>query len=183
MSMDSTAPRTHRFVAADILASSYRIVGKVLVTSTGVMGMMNDTTHSFMEVHDARLARLHMPTKLVDHFEIVRLVKAHVFVICTARREDIGPQSLARGGYTNVVEYLVRVTTQVYELEGMLEWPGRFDFTAIMSEGTRDFIPLYKATLTAILIPNLKVESPSMLFNRRQVDLLGLTTQRAKPEK
>ena len=27
---------------------------------------------------DARLARLHMPTKLVDHFEVVRLVKTKI---------------------------------------------------------------------------------------------------------
>jgi hypothetical protein len=41
-------------------------------------------------------------------------------------------------------------------------------------EDIRDFIPLYNATLTAILIPQLRIESPAILFNRRQVDLLAL---------
>ncbi len=180
MSMD-TAPRTHRFIAADFLTPGYRVVGKMLVSNTGAMGMINDTNNSFMEVHDAKLARLHMPTKLVDHYEIVRLVKKQIFAICLARREDVGPVALARGGFTKVVEYPVRMTSEVYELQGTLEWPGRFDFGAIMSEGTRNFIPLYTATLTAILIPSLRIESDAVLFNRDQVDLLALLNQRVKP--
>jgi hypothetical protein len=133
-----------------------------------------------MEVHDARLARIHMPTKLVDHFEVVRLFKQHVFAIALARREDLGPQAVVRGGYSTMTEYPVRVTTQVYEIEGKIEVPGRFEFSALMAEGSRDFVPIYDSVLTAILIPNLHVESPGMLFNRKQVDLMALLTQRVK---
>jgi hypothetical protein len=177
-----TSPRTNRFLPADILTSGYRIVGKVMVSNTGVMGLMNDPTHSSIEIHDARLARLHMPTKLVDHFEMVRMMKAHVYALCMARREDLGPQALVRGGYANVVEFPTRITTQIFEIEGTLELPGRFDFTTLMSEGTREFIPIFNATLTAILLPNLRVESAGMLINRNQVDLVALLNQRVKPE-
>lgn len=177
-----TSPRTYRFLPADVLTSGYRIVGKVMVTSTGVMGMLNDSTHSTMEVHDARLARLHMPTKLVDHFELTRMMKEHVFAVCMARREDLGPQALVRGGFASVVEYPARITTQIYEVEGILELPGRFDFATMMTEGTREFIPIFNATLTAILIPNLRLESPGMLINRKQIDLVALLNQRVKEE-
>ncbi len=177
-----TSPRTYRFLPADVLTSGYRIVGKVMVTSTGVMGLLNDSTHSTMEVHDARLARLHMPTKLVDHFELTRMMKEHVFAVCMARREDLGPQALVRGGFASVVEYPARITTQVYEIEGILELPGRFDFATMMTEGTREFIPIFNATLTAILIPNLRLESPGMLINRKQIDLVALLNQRVKAE-
>jgi hypothetical protein len=182
MTLDSK-PASQRFISADFLTPGYRIVGKMLVSSTGVIGAMNDTTTSFLEVMDAKLARVHMPTKLVDHFEVLRLVKAQVFAVCLSRRDHIGPQALARGGYARMIEYPIRVTTQVYELEGILEFTGRFDFSAIMVEGTREFIPLYNTKLTAILIPALKIESPGLLFNRGQVDLLGLLNQRAKEEK
>ncbi len=182
MAMD-TAPRTFRFLPADILTAGYRVVGKVMAASTGVMGMMNDSTHSSLEVHDARLARLHMPTKLVDHFEVVRLMKPRVYALCMARREDLGPQALVRGGYSNITEYPVRITTQMFEIEGILENPGRFDFTALMTDGVREFIPIFNATLTAILMPNLRVESPGMLINRRQIDLVALMGQRVKSEK
>jgi hypothetical protein len=180
--MMDTAPRTHRFLPADILTSSYRVVGKVTVSTNGVMGLMNDPTHSYMEVLDARLARIHMPTKLVDHYEVIRLFKRQVFAIALARREDLGPQAVVRGGFASVTEYPVRVTTQVYEIEGKVEYPGRFDFSALMAEGSRDFVPIFDATLTGVLIPNLRVESPGMLFNRTQVDILALQGQRVKAQ-
>ena len=179
--MDSS-PRTHRFLPADILTSSYRVVGKVSVSTNGVMGLLNDPTHSYMEVLDARLARIHMPTKLVDHYEVVRMFKRQVFAIALARREDLGPVAVVRGGFGSVTEYPVRLTTQVYEIEGKIEYPGRFDFSALMAEGSRSFIPIFDATLTAILIPTLRVESPGMLFNRTQVDLLALQGQRVKTQ-
>ena len=176
----STEPKaaSQRLIPADFLTSGYRIVGKILVPSAGIMGLMNDATNSFTEILDAKLARLHMPTKLVDHFEVVRLVKSQVFAVCLSRREDLGPQALTRGGYVRVTDFPIRVTSQVFELEGILEWAGRFDFSTIMVEGTREFVPLYAGTLTAILIPTLKIESAALLFNRRHVDLLALKNQR-----
>jgi hypothetical protein len=42
---------------------------------------------------------------------------------------------------------------------------------------------VYEAVLTAILIPNLKAESPGVLINREKVDILAMIGQRAKEEK
>lgn len=182
MVMD-TSPRTYRFIPVDIYTAGYRVVGKVMVANTGVIGLMNDTTNSSLEVHDARLAKVHMPTKLVDHFEIVRMVKKRVMAMCLARREDLGPIALVRGGYGTITEYPARFTTHVYEVEGKLELPGRFDFQGLMFDGTREFVPIFDATLTAVLIPNVRVESPGILLNRRHADLVALLGQRAKEEK
>jgi len=182
MAMD-TSPRTYRFVSVDIYAAGYRVVGKVMVANTGVIGLMNDTTNSAMEVHDARMAKIHMPTKLVDHFDMVRMVKSKVMVMCASRREDLGPAALVRGGYGTITEYPARFTSQVYEVEGKLELPGRFDFQGLMFEGSRHFVPLFDATLTAVLIPNLRVESPGMLVNRTHADIVALLSQRSKEDK
>jgi hypothetical protein len=154
-----------------------------MVSTNGIMGVLNDINKSHLEVHDARLARVHMPTKLVDHFEVVRLVKTQVFVICAARREDLGPSGIQRGGYSNISALPARFTMQVYEIEGKIEVAGRFDFASIIADKTRNFIPMYEATLTAILIPNIKAESPGVLINREKVDILALLNQRAKEEK
>jgi hypothetical protein len=154
-----------------------------MVSTNGIMGILNDITKSHLELHDARLARIHMPTKLVDHFEIVRLIKSQIFAVCAARREDLGPTGIQRGGYSNISELPTRLATQVYEIEGKLEIAGRFDFSMMVADKTRNFIPIYQANLTAILIPNLKVESPAILFNREKVDMLALLGQRAKEEK
>ena len=175
--------RTYRFLPADIYIAGYRVVGKIMISTNGIMGVLNDPTKSHLEIQDARLARIHMPTKLVDHFEVVRLVKSQVFAVCAARREDLGPTAVVRGGYSNVTNVPARLTTSVYEIEGKLEVVGRFDFVTLISDKTRNFIPLYDAALTAILIPNLKVDSPGILFNREKIDMLALLNQRAKEEK
>jgi hypothetical protein len=154
-----------------------------MVSTNGIMGILNDITKSNLEIHDARLARIHMPTKLVDHFEVVRLIKSQVFAVCAARREDLGPTGMQRGGYSSTAEIPARLATHVYEIEGKLEVAGRFDFAVMVADKTRNFIPIYEATLTAILIPNLKVESPGMLFNREKVDMLALLGQRVKEDK
>lgn len=177
------APRTYRFLPVDIYISGYRVVGKVMVSTNGIMGIVNDNTKSHLEIQDARLARIHMPTKLADHFEVVRLVKSQIFAICAARREDLGPSGVQRGGYTNVTAMPARLITQVYEIEGKIEMAGRFDFAVMITDKTRNFIPVYEASLSAILIPNLKAESPGVLVNREKVDLLALLNQRAKEEK
>lgn len=181
MSMD-ISPRTNRFINSDIFTSGYRVVGKIAVTSHGAMGMMNDPTHSALDVNDARMARLLMPTKLVDHFEVVRMMKKQIHVMSLSRREDLGPQAIVRSGYMNVVEYNIRVTTQMFEIEGVMELPGRFDFAALVNDGSREFIPVFKATLTGILIPNLRIEGAGMLVNRRMVDIMALLNNRVKPE-
>ena len=180
--MDSSQ-RTYRFLPADVYTAGYRVVGKIMVSTNGIMGVLNDITKSHLEIQDARLARIHMPTKLVDHFEVIRLVKAHIFAICTARREDLGPHAVVRGGYSNITNLPARLATSVYEIEGKLEVTGRFDFVTLISDKTRNFVPLFDATLIAILIPNLKVESPGILFNREKIDMLALLNQRSKEEK
>jgi hypothetical protein len=76
----------------------------------------------------------------------------------------------------------VRMTTQMFELEGVMELPGRFDFPSMMSDGSRTFIPIFNAVVTAILIPNLKVESAAVMINREKIDLVALLNQRVKPE-
>ena len=182
MTMD-TSPRTYRFLPADVYTSGYRIVGKIMVSTHGLMGILNDTTKSHLELHDARLARIHMPTKLVDHFDVVRLIKLQIFAICVARREDLGPTGIQRSGYTNISVMPARITTPVYELDGKLEVAGRFDFAVMVADKARNFIPFYEATLTAILLPNLKVDSPAMLINREKVDMLALLGQRVKEDK
>lgn len=178
-----TSPRTYRFLPADVYTSGYRIVGKVMVSTNGLMGVMNDITKSHLELHDARMARIHMPSKLVDHFEVVRMVKSQIFALCAARREELGPSGIQRGGYTNVTSMPARLITHVYEIDGKIEAAGRFDFTVMITDKTRNFIPVYEAVLTAILIPNLKAESPGILVNREKVDTLALLGQRVKEEK
>ena len=161
-----------RLVQIDLLTASFRIVGQLSVSSGGVLGVLCDPTSSFLEIHDANLARLHMATKLIEQAPFVRVVKQHVSAVCLDRREDIGPYATTRGGYARIHRYPLRITTPVFELDGTLEWPGRFDFVAIMAEGASDFIPLFDTSLGATLFPTFLIQSPAVLFNRRHLNTL-----------
>ncbi len=169
---------TQRQVNADFFTSSYRVVGKVMIPNSGLIGLLNDTLSASIDIVDAHLARSHMPTKLVGSYEIVRLVKHQIIAVCLARREDMGPAAVVRGGFTNMQQYPTLLTTADYEISGALEMPGRFDFSSLVVEGARDFSPAYDVTLTGILIPALKVESPAMLFNKRHVHMAALQNQK-----
>lgn len=165
---------TQRLVSVDILTPSFRIVGKVVISAVGLAGHLNDPNTSFLEVIDAKLARIHMPTKLIHRFEILRMAKPQIFAVSVQRARDLGPQKIVQGGFQNLKSYNVYLATPVYELHGRIESPGRFNFAALMVEGTREFVPLYDATVHASLIPSARIESPAMLFNRAQVDWMGL---------
>ena len=89
-----------------------------MVSTHGIMGIMNDNTKSHLEIHDARLARIHMPTKLVDHFEVVRLIKSQVIAVCAARREDLGPTGMQRSGYSSISVLPARLTTKSTSSKG-----------------------------------------------------------------
>ncbi len=165
-----------RAIRVEVLTPSTRIVGTIQVSHTGVIGLMNDTTTSLMEVREASMAHLDQPKKLVERFRIMRVVKQRVFAVVLSRPDDVGSVAWTRGGYGEQRDYPVRIMSPVYELDGTFRWSERFDLHAIMVEGTRDFLPLYDAKVVTALLPNFSFDIQALLFNRKQVDALALTT-------
>lgn len=165
-----------RQITVDVLTPSYRIVGKIQVTHTGMIGVLNDRTTSVMQVREASLARLDSPTKLADRFRMMRVVKTRVYAVCLGRKEDVGSAAWARGGYGYQHDYPMRIVSPVFELDGIFKWSERFDLHAIMVEGTRDFLPLYDAEVRTVLLPNFRMETPAVMFNRTCMDAVALLT-------
>jgi hypothetical protein len=165
-----------RSIPVDLLTTSYRIVGQLGVAHSGLMGMLSDQSCSFLEVKNASLARIHMATKLSEQSPNVRIVKNQAVAFSLARREEMGPLSTRGGSYARIFKFPLRVTTPFYEIEGTFEWSGRFDMTVIM-DGTCDFVPLYDASLGAILFPSLLIQSPVILFNRRFLNTLVIANE------
>jgi len=155
-----------RSIQVDFLTFSYRVVGKVVVSGAGILGVLGNRTTSVMEVKEASMSRLHIAHKPGEQKGRVQVVKSQVLAVCLAQREDVGPPAVPRAGYVRVNKYPIRVTTPIYELEGILEFSGRLDLSIVLTDGTCDFIPLYDASLGAILFPNLLIQSPAILFNR-----------------
>jgi hypothetical protein len=163
-----------RQIIVDVLTHSYRIVGKLHVTHTGVIGSLNDETTSLIELHESSLARINDPRKLVERFKVIRVVKRRIFAVSLSRRDDVGSVAWARGGYGTQRSYPLRVISPVFELDGIFEWSERFDLHAVMVEGTRNFMPLYDVNMRTILFEGFHMETPALLFNRNQVEALAL---------
>lgn len=160
---------TTRIIPVHILTASYRILGDVKVTNTGMQGLLGDSTHSYIVVTEASLARIHDPDTLVKKVESVRVLKNHIHSASLKRRQDIGPKGLKRMGYQRLHKFDVQITDASYEYEGVLEWYGPFDFSALIASDTWDFIPIFEAYLRSIKYPGLNVGAPAMLLNRTHI--------------
>jgi hypothetical protein len=64
---------------------------------------------------------------------------------------------------------------------GVLESSGKFDFSSQMFQGTRQFTPLFNATLIPIFFPQLVTRAPAILFNRAMVEGIGVISEVEEP--
>ena len=174
------SPLIARNIPVEFLTNNHYIFGQVKVANTGLIALLGDVNSSFIEISDASTARIVKPDKVINYASTTWLVKNRIIAASLNKREYIGASVLLRGGYTRILEYPVQVTTSVYEIQGSLEWSGRFDFATVMSDGTNPFIILYDAVLVAVLFPALHLESPAIIVNRNHVDSLVLMKKSAQ---
>jgi hypothetical protein len=167
-------PYTSRYVPADILTIHHYIFGQLKVHQSGLMGMLSDTTSSYVEVDDASMAMIHKSDKVINYTPMLWMVKSQVVVVCLNKRDYVGLQGILRGGYGRLQPYPVQVTTSSYDISGTLEWSGRFEFSSLISEGTNPFFMLTDTVVTAPLFPALHIESPVALVNRNFLETFML---------
>jgi hypothetical protein len=169
-------------IAAEIYTTSHRILGRINPVGHGLYSFLNMPTTSYVEMEGAILSRLHQPNRLVARYQTLWLVKQEIVAILVSSKAEIGPTGVARTGYRGREPQWVHVVIGGYELRGMIETSGKFNFGSVMFEGDSIFLPLFSAHLTAILFPKIEAEAPAMLFNRKMVDAMGLMPRREIPE-
>lgn len=165
-------------IAAEIYTSSHRILGRLTPTGTGLYSFLNIVTTSYIEVEGALLSRLHQPNRMIGRYPLLSLVKHEIAAILLSNRKEIGSTGFSRGGYSRLASHQVQVVLGGYELRGIIEASGAFNFASIMFEGDFTFMPLYDASLSAILFPKIEAKSSALLFNRKKVEGIGLLPRR-----
>ncbi len=166
------SPIPNRLIPAEILTSSHYIFGQIKVIQSGLVGMLTDMTTSFIEVNEASIAPIHKPSSVVNYAAQLYMVRSEIAAVCLHKREYIGLQGIMKSGYQRLIPYPVQISTRTYDITGMIEWSGRFEFSALITEGTSYFIVVYDATLTAPRYADIKIESPVMLLNRSFLETL-----------
>jgi len=169
------SPITNRLIPAEILTSSHYIFGQIKVIQSGLLGMLTDTTNSFLEVNEASIAPIYKPSSVMNYAPQLYMVRSEIAAVSLSKREYMGLQGVMKSGYQRLIPYPVQISTRTYDLTGTLEWSGRFEFSALITEGTSNFFMVYDAVLTAHLYPELKIESPVILLNRSYLETLIVT--------
>jgi len=169
------SPITNRLIPAEILTSSHYIFGQIKVIQSGLVGMLTDTTNSFLEVNEASIAPIFKPSSVMNYATQLYMVRSEIAAVSLSKREYLGMQGVMKSGYQRLIQYPVQISTRTYDLTGTLEWSGRFEFSALITEGTSNFFMVYDAVLTAHLYPELRIESPVILLNRNYLETLVIT--------
>jgi len=165
---------TNRLIPAEILTSSHYIFGQIKVSQSGLLGMLTDTNNSHLEMNDTSIAPIHKPSSVMNYTPQLYLVRSEVAAVCLSKRDYMGLQGVMKAGYQRLFPYLVQISTRTYDISGMIEWSGRFEFSALLTEGTSNFFIVNDATLTAPRYPELKISSPIIILNRSFLESLIL---------
>lgn len=160
-------------VNIDFITETHRLTCRVMVGSAGLIAVMNDPLHTLLEAEDVYYSRLHQPAKIVSHFETASLVKTSLALVVVKRREELGPQGIARGGYTRVEAVPVTVTTAQFEITGTVEVVKQFDATELLMGGSARFLPLYGASAVPTQFSETAYTGGVILVNRQMVTLIA----------
>lgn len=160
-------------ISADLLTDTHRVSCRIDAGNLGIIGVLNDSTTSVFPVEDAYLSRLAQPAKIIHHYPVLHVIKSTVALLLITRREELGPQGLARGGYTHLVPIPALITTSAFEIHGQLEQPGKLDVSALLGGGTGRFITAYKTTVVPTSFPDLPFTSEVLIINRSLITLIA----------
>jgi hypothetical protein len=158
----------------EIYSATHRIIGQVSPGPAGLFSFLNLPTESSVEVEEAELSLLYQVGQISESCPRLWLVKSEIVAVLVRALGELGPASSIRGGYTKPFPHAVRIVIGGYELRGLIQGGGRFDFRSIMFEGESRFLPLFDGKLCALLFPKVREEAPGILFNRGMVNAISL---------
>jgi hypothetical protein len=166
-------PTLRLAVNVDLITDTHRLTCRVPVGSAGLIAALNDPLHSMLEAEDVYYSRLQQAAKIVSHFDSASLNKNSISLVVVARREDLGPQGIARGGYTRVEAVPVTVATAQFEISGSVEILKQFDATELLFGGSARYLPIYAASAVPAQFPDSAFTGAAILVNRQMVTLVA----------
>jgi hypothetical protein len=173
--MESRMPRD--LVPASILTQNYRVNGLMSVTAAGMIGVLSDPNDSYIELENASIVRIHRPQEVVAQFNVYGMVKSRIHAVLCEKTSDLGRITIARAGFQRLISYRIWASLHGFEMFGILESPGKFDFSAQMFQGNRQFTALFNATLIPVFFPQLVTRAPDLLFNRQMIEGIGVISE------
>ena len=160
-------------IQTDLLTAGFRVSCKVNVGPSGLFGLLNDINTSLIDLEDAYYSRLTQPAKIVSHLDSAHLAKNNLTLVVLSRREDLGPQGLARGGYSRLIPVPVLITTATFEVQGSIDVVTKFDPAELLMGGTGRFLNVYNASALMVASPETVFSGAVILVSRTAVEMLA----------
>jgi hypothetical protein len=161
--------RVVKHITADFFTGAYRMTGRLSVGASGAIGMFNDTSRSSTSLEDTYISYVSDPASILAHYSQVRIAKTGLEALLVGKRDEIGPASIARAGYTRIATFQVLITTDAFEVRGSVEMPGKYDPDVLLVESAIRFFPVYNVTINACVRPDAKYSGEAVLINRTKV--------------
>ena len=159
-------------VTCDCFTETHRITGRIGIGATGLIGVLNDTSHSFTIIEDAYISRIQQPAAIMAHYSVARIAKRAFELIVLAKRDEINPPGAPRTGPSRVARHQVLAVTREFEVRGIIEQPpGKLDADAVLIESAGRFFPMFNATATAHAQPQIQFSGEAILIGRGRVSL------------
>jgi len=146
---------------------------KVNGAPSGLFVLLNDVNTSLVDVEDAYYSRLTQPAKIVSHLDTAHLAKNNLTLVVLSRREDLGPQGLARGGYSRLLPVPVLMTTATFEVQGSIDVMTKFDPAQLLMGGTGRFLNVYNASALMVANPETVFSGAVILVSRTAVEMVA----------
>lgn len=163
-----------KLVSAELYTTGHRILGRMNPGAVGVLHFLNIPMTSFVEIEGAHVNRLHKPSRLAARYPRLWLAKQRIVAVLLSEKSEIGRTWVARRGYASAVSHRVRAILGGFELEGVVETAGKFEFGSLVFEGDRLFTPMYDAELVSIRFSGVRARSEAVLYNRVMVEAMAL---------
>ncbi len=163
-----------RAMPLEIFTTTHRITGQIHAGPLGLFAFVNRLTESSLEIEAVQIHALHQLPEEAESLPSLWMVKAEIAVMAVGSRGEIGSTGGARGGYTKPFPHRVRILLTGYEIRALIESAGKLDFSGLILEGERLFVPAYEAELRAVLFPRVQLAAGGVLFNRRMVQAISL---------
>jgi hypothetical protein len=166
-------PGSRNSVNVDLLTQGFRISCRVNIGPTGLIGLLNDVNTSLVDIEDAYYSRLLRPAKIVAHLDTAHVAKNNLTLVVLARREDLGPQGLARGGYSRLVSVPILLTTSTFEIQGSIDVVVKFDPSELLIGGTSRYLNVYNASALMATSPETVFLGAVILVSRTAVEMVA----------
>ncbi len=161
--------RVVKHITGDFFTGAYRMTGRLSVGASGAIGVFNDNTRSSSNIEDAYISYVSEPASILAHYPNVRVAKVGLEALLVGKRDEIGPIGVVRAGYTRIATFQVLITTDQFEVRGMVELPGKYDPDIFLVDQAARFFPVYNVTINACVRPDAKYSGEAVLINRSKV--------------